>query len=131
MNKLKIGIIMIEEPFYSKLFVQRLLKDFNIEFVILHTDFVSVERIVKTFFYIRSLSICKNSFKSIKNNLFGGEINNLFNKNNVPVFHTGKINSNESLKFIESKNFDILISFNCPEKIKNDIFSHLNLTFIQ
>ena len=37
---------MIEEPFYSKLFVQRLLKDFNIEFVILHTDFVSVERIV-------------------------------------------------------------------------------------
>ena len=51
MNKLKIGIIMIEEPFYSKLFVQRLLKDFNIEFVILHTDFVSVERIVKTFLY--------------------------------------------------------------------------------
>jgi len=127
MNKLKIGIIMIEEPFYSKLFVQRLLKDFNIEFVILHTDFVSVERILKTFFIYGPFQFAKTVLKVLKNNLFGGEINNLFNKNNVPVFHTGKINSNESLKFIESKNFDILISFNCPEKIKNDILSQPNL----
>ena len=48
MSKLKLGIIMIDEPFYSKDFINQLLNNFEIKYVLLHTEFVSVERIIKT-----------------------------------------------------------------------------------
>ena len=39
---------MIDEPFYSKDFINQLLNNFEIKYVLLHTEFVSVERIIKT-----------------------------------------------------------------------------------
>ena len=56
---------MIDEPFYSKEFILKMIKAYEVEFVILHTDFINLKRIIKTFFIYR-LKICFDSFFSFE-----------------------------------------------------------------
>jgi len=109
---------MIDEPFYSKKFILNLIKKYEIEFVILHTDFISFNRIVKTFFIYRFKKFFITVLYVLKNIVVGGEINNILKKYKIKTIKTGKVNSDEVFEFTENNQIDVLISFNCPEKIK-------------
>ncbi len=118
MSNLKLGIIMIDEPFYSKKFILNLIKKYEVEFVILHTDFISFKRIVKTFFIYRFKKFFITVLSVLKNIVVGGEINNILKKYKIKTIKTAKVNSDEVFEFTQNNEIDVLISFNCPEKIK-------------
>ncbi len=121
MNNLRLGIVMIDEPFYSKSFISELLENFEIKFVLLHTEFISIERILKTFLIYSPIKFLKTVFGVFKNTIKGGEIKNILTNNQVPILKTDNVNSEEVSKFIKYKEIDILISFNCPQKIKKEL----------
>ncbi len=127
MNKLKVGIIMIDEPFYSNQFIKKLLTNYKIEFVILHTDFISMERVIKTLFIYGPTKFINTVFQVLKNKILGGEINKILNLNMVPTIKTNKVNDSGIVDFVHNKKIDVLISFNCPEKLKKDILLHPNI----
>ena len=114
---------MIDEPFYSKQFINEILNNFEVRFVLLHTDFVSLERIFKTFFIYGPIKFISTVVNVLKNSINGGEINNILISNQIPTMKTKNINSDDVFNFIESKEIDVLISFNCPEKIKTRILN--------
>ena len=127
MSKLKLGIIMIDEPFYSKDFINQLLNNFEIKYVLLHTEFVSVERIIKTLMIYKPAKFLNTVFKVFKNKINGGVINNILINNKIPILKTNNINSGQVMKFIYSKEVDVLISFNCPQRIKKDLLETPNI----
>ena len=92
-----------------------MVETYEVEFVILHTDFISFKQIIKTFFYIQIEKICFNSFSVLRNNFEGGQINNILKNYKINTMKTSDINGEEVENFISDKNIDILISFNCPE----------------
>lgn len=124
MENFKVGIIMIDEPFYSKEFILKMVETYEVEFVILHTDFISLNRIIKTFFIYRLKKFVLTVFSVLRNNFEGGQINNILKNYKINTIKTSDINGEEVENFISDKNIDILISFNCPQKIKSNLLNH-------
>jgi methionyl-tRNA formyltransferase len=123
MGNLKVGIIMIDEPFYSEEFILKMIETYEVEFVILHTDFISLKRIIKTFFIYRLKNFIFTVFSVLRNNIYGGQINNILKNHKIKTMKTGDVNSNEVASFILDKDVDVLISFNCPQKIKSKLLN--------
>tara|TARA_A100001035_G_C27779504_1_gene500965 strand:- start:1470 stop:2219 length:750 start_codon:yes stop_codon:yes gene_type:complete len=123
MENFKIGIIMIDEPFYSKEFILKMIKAYEVEFVILHTDFINLNRVIKTFFIYRLKKFVWTVVLVLRNSFNGGQINNLLKNHKIKTMKTNDINSLEVENFISDKDIDILISFNCPQKIKSNLLN--------
>ena len=112
---------MIDEPFYSKKFILKMIEAYKIEFVILHTDFINLKRIIKTFFIYGLKKFVSTVFSVLRNNINGGQINNILKNHKIKTIKTNDVNGNEVENFISDKDIDILISFNCPQKIKSNL----------
>lgn len=115
------GLIMIEEPFYSIETLDQINKETNLKFVILHTNFVSLNRIIKTLFIYGLFNFISTVFLVLKNMIRGGLIKRYLIENNIEFIETKNVNDKRTYEFAKIHKIDFLLSFNCPQIIKKDL----------
>ncbi len=120
---MKTCIITTEDPFYSPKIMNELLKNkfISIELVIMPEGFINSKRIFSTFFIYGLLKFIKTVFNVLYNSIKGGSVRNIFIDSNIEVLITKNVNSSEVRKKLKSKKIDLIISNNCPQRIKSNI----------
>lgn len=129
---MKACIITTEDPFYTPKIMHELLKNkfISIELVIMPEGFINSKRIFSTFFIYGLFRFIKTVFQVLYNSAKGGAVRNIFIDNNIQVFITKNINSYEVMNKLKSKKIDLIISNNCPQRIKSNILEIPRLTSI-
>ena len=120
---MKVCIITTEDPFYTSKIMNELIKNksISIELVIMHNGFINIKRIYSTFFIYGFIKFIKTVISVIYNSIKGGIVKNLFVKSKIEVLETNNINSADVIDKLKSKEIDIIISNNCPQRIKNKV----------
>ena len=120
---MKTCVITTEDPFYTPKIMNELLdhKFLSIELVIIPEGFINSKRIFSTFFIYGLFKFIKTVFVVLYNSIKGGAVKNIFIDSNIEVLKTKNINSIEVTKKLKSKKIDLIISNNCPQRIKNNI----------
>ena len=116
-------LIVAEDPFYTEKIVNSLLsnKKINIKAAIFPKGFINKKRIFSTFLIYGLFRFFKTVFLVLINNFFGGKIHNVFKKNNVKVFDVNNINDSLFLLELRELEPDIIISNNCPQRLRSEI----------
>lgn len=117
-KKYSTGLIMIEEPFYSIETLKQINESSNLKYVILHTDFISLNRIIKTLFIFGPINFTRTVVSVLNNMIRGGLIKKYLRNNEIKFIETNSINNETTYEFAQKHNIDFLISFNCPQIIK-------------
>ena len=122
---MKIGIITAEDPFYTEEIIKNLIANQEVEIVcaIFPNGFINKKRIFSTFLIYGVLKFIKTVLKVLINKINGGKIHNIFKKNNIQIFNIKSINDDIFCKKLESLNLDLLISNNCPQRMKGQIIN--------
>lgn len=120
---MNVVLIVAEDPFYTEKIVNSLLsnKKINVKAAIFPKGFINKKRIFSTFLIYGFFRFLKTVFFVLLNNVLGGKIHNVLKNNNVKVFDVNNIN--DSLFLLELKKLepDVIISNNCPQRLKSEI----------
>jgi len=116
-------IILIEDPLYTPGIVKKLIENklLNIRVVIIPSGFISLKRIYSTFLIYGIKKFLITVFKVLYSSFKGGINQNLFKKAGVKVVKTKSVNSKLIINELKKANLDIIISNNCPQRIKEEI----------
>lgn len=122
---MKTCVITTEDPFYTPKIMKELLnhKSISIELVVMPEGFINSKRIFSTFFIYGLFKFIKTVIIVLYNTIKGGAVKNIFIESNIEVLKTKNINSTEVLNKLKLKKIDLIISNNCPQRIKNNILN--------
>lgn len=116
-------LLLSEDPFYTKEFVGQLLEAFPGEIVgaAFPDGFINKRRIVYTFFIYGPLRFAKTVVAVSYYKMKGGKVRMFLEKNGIKTRTVKNVNDPIFLEYLRSLNIDIIISNNCPQRLKQNI----------
>lgn len=122
---MNIYLLLAEDPFYTKELVEKIVNAFPGEIVGagFPAGFIKLKRIIKTFFIYGPIKFLKVALIVFYNDIKGGKVKNYLLSNNIPVKTVKDINQDSFLDYLRTQNVDLIVSNNCPQRLKRDILS--------
>ncbi len=121
---MKIYLLIAEDPFYTLPLVKSIVDDSEHDIIgaAFPKGFLNIKRIPSTLLIYGVIRFLKTVmlvlYWKLKN---GGKVYNHLKKKGIDIKYVEKINSTEFLDYLKSMEIDILISNNCPQKLKKPL----------
>lgn len=120
---MKIYLLLAEDPFYTKPLVEKIVNALPGQIVGagFPAGFIKLKRIIKTFFIYGPLKFIKVALIVMLNDVKGGKVKNYLKSNDIPVNIIIDINEDSFLDYLRTLKVDLIVSNNCPQRLKRNI----------
>jgi len=120
---MRIYLLLAEDPFYTKALVENIVNTFPGKIVGagFPTGFIKLKRIIKTFFIYGPIKFVKVALIVFLNDIKGGKVKSYLSSNDIPVTTIKDINQESFLGYLRAKHVDLIVSNNCPQRLKKRI----------
>lgn len=121
-------LLIAEDPFYTVPWLDR-VADAPIQIVgaAFPKGFINTKRILPTLLIYGPIRFALTVVQVLWSGMRGGRVENWLKERSIPVKHIENVNSPEFIEFLKSEKIDLLISNNCPQRLKSGILSTAKL----